>query len=144
MQWELWHYFYMQNASSNFLYTKSNSTTTLQSVEQISCKIKPDGRFKNILAADKAYTSRLIKQELQEAKVSLITPNKRNAIRRQIFTPEEKMALKDRVSVEHFFCRMKKFKKLKVRYERSIASFSTFFYLEASYITFELVRSILG
>ncbi len=83
------------------------------------------------MAADKAYTSRLIKQELRESKVSLITPNKRNAVRQQMFTREEKMALKDRVNVEHLFCRMKKFRKLKVRYERSIASFSNFFY-EAS------------
>jgi hypothetical protein len=35
------------------------------------------GVILQILTADKAYASRFIKQELQESKVSLITPNKR-------------------------------------------------------------------
>ena len=111
-----------------------DSTTTLQSVEEIGCKIKPDRRYKNIIAADKAYKSRANSEVLQESKISIITPNKRNQRHIQIFTPEEKMALKDRVNVEHYFCRMKKFKKLKVRYDRSITSFSNFIYLEASYM----------
>ena len=91
---------------------------------------------KNFLIGDTAYDNYKLKKLVEDLEFNkLVTPkNKRNTknqkiINKKKLTLYEKMLLSKRYGVEHIIGNFKSFKKIQLRYERYIKTYSNFIYL---------------
>ena len=74
------------------------------------------------MIGDKGYVSHAVAEALKKRGFKLLTPAKRNAIKRKR-TKKERDQLRRRHSIENFFCRLDKFKRLHVRRDKTIVAF---------------------
>ena len=114
---------------------RHDARTTILSVNAIECRIKLDRRFKNTIGADSAYVSRRTKTELKNQKIDLVAAKRRNMATIRL-TSLQRQALRQRIIVEHTFCHIKKFKRVKTRSEKNIASYASMQYFVAALRTF--------
>jgi len=106
---------------------KSDITTVEESVENIACRIKKDGRTVNILAGDKAYISKAISQRLRKRNIRMIAPPKSNS--RRVPSIADTIVLKNRCKIEHVFCRLDKFRRIHCRHEKKLSSYAALNFL---------------
>lgn len=83
------------------------------------------------LLADKGYTSEKIRIYAESNHYKIIVPAKKNSLHK---IPIDKQLYKHRIHVEHFFQKLKQFRRIPVRYDASIASFSSFVLMAFSVI----------
>jgi len=77
------------------------------------------------LLADKGYVSNNVKEKLKEQNYNFIYPNKKNMKENPTF---DKELYKKRIHVEHSFQKLKAFKRVQIRYDSFIISFSSFIF----------------
>lgn len=94
----------------------------------VKCKVV-GSRFKNCnLIGDGGYINSRVKKNLKnEDNVDLIYPYRKD--QKQINTCEEKILLKKRIVVEHFFAILKQYRRLRDRWDNKAKSFESFLYL---------------
>ena len=80
------------------------------------------------IVADKAYTSRRIRQHIKDEGALPVIPSKSNA-RNPI--PHDKKLYAMRNIVERFFCKMKDMRRLATRFEKSARNFLNMIYIFA-------------
>ena len=97
-------------------------TTTIQSVNEVECNVRKDGRYSNVLIGDKGYISTAVKEALRQRRICLLTPAKKNAKHKKRSTLE-RARLKRRHCIENLFCRLDKFKRLHLRQDRCVCCF---------------------
>jgi len=95
------------------------------------------------LIADAAYDSSILRNKVNELKLGrLISPiNKRNSktvINRNSLI--DKLKIKTRYKIEHMFSRFKKFKRLQLRYDKSIKSFKTSIFIISNIIIIDALK----
>jgi len=87
--------------------------------------IRHFNKHKFTLLADKGYVSRNLKEQLINFNCNLIYPPKRNMKQQTI----DKQLYKKRIYVEHAFQKLKQFKRISVRYDSNVETFTSFVYL---------------
>jgi transposase len=87
--------------------------------------IRHFNKHKFTLLADKGYVSRNLKEQLINFNCNLIYPPKRN-MKQQVI---DKQLYSKRIYVEHAFQKIKQFKRISVRYDSNIDTFTSFVYL---------------
>ena len=85
------------------------------------------------LLADKGYVSNNVKEKLKENNYNFIYPTKKNMKEDLTF---DKELYKKRIHVEHSFQKLKAFKRVQIRYDSFITSFSSFIFLAVSQIVY--------
>lgn len=123
---------------------KNDSKTTLDAVSGIACKIKPDGRFCNVLVADKGYICRAVADELAKQRVRLLTPFKKNSRVKKRITSRDRSLLSKRHCIENLFCRLDKFRRIHFRTDRHITTFRAFTLLAAILLTQDATQKLRG
>jgi transposase len=83
------------------------------------------------LAADKAYDSNAILQDLESAGIQAIIPSRANRLEQR---PSDEHLYASRNLVERFFCRIKQFRRVATRYDKLSERFSSFVAISASFI----------
>ena len=121
-----------------------DSLTTLPSIDAIGCKIKLDNRYKNTIGADSAYISKQTTQLLKARKIDLVASKRKNMRRSRPLTLLQRNALRKRVVVEHTFCHVKKFKRLKTRSEKRISFYEAMHQFIAALRTFRQLLHVDG
>lgn len=83
------------------------------------------------VVADKGYDSQSFADFVEQRKAQVIIPSRKNAI-----TPRkiDDNLYKDRNKVERFFNRMKHYRRIATRYDKTASSYLSFIYLAASMI----------
>lgn len=89
------------------------------------------------LLADKAYESKLVRQQLAVINYQIHIPKKKGAINNYIF---DKSIYKNRIFIEHTFQKIKVFRRLMLRYDSLIKNYSAFLYLAISNIIFNKIN----
>ena len=108
------------------------------SLQGLSCKIRHDRRFKVNLVGDKGYIINPTKKDdmLRTHKMKLVTPYRSNqTIQSEAKTPYDRLLLKQRYKVEHLFCRLDKFIRLRSRVDRYIDNYKAFNLIAMTSIT---------
>lgn len=91
-------------------------------------------KFKNVnLIADKGYINKNNKKMLNIEHINLIYPYRKNQNKQN--TENELDLLKKRIIIESFFCWLKKFRKIVLRYEKKIKHYKNFVILACIIIT---------
>jgi len=85
------------------------------------------------LLADKGYTSYSKKLLSKKFNYNLIVPPKSNMKQQKFYY---KKLYKKRIFVEHFFQKLKLFRRIMIRYDKLISSFETFTFMATSFIIF--------
>jgi hypothetical protein len=103
-------------------------------LDNLNILIKNDNN--NILLGDTAYDSSIIKQKLKQLKFGIIIThkNKRNAKNIKLLKSYKlnnisKKLLKKRIKVEHFFARLKQYKRICLRYDKYSINYLNYIYL---------------
>jgi putative transposase len=99
--------------------------TALQTVDAITCPLRINKRYKNIIVGDKGYVSKQLTAGMKLRGKSLLTPRKINMVKEKKHTKEQKRTLMRRHKVENFFIRLDKFKKIHCRHEKNLSSFKS-------------------
>lgn len=120
---------------------KQDVTTIVETVDNIACKIKEDGRTVITIAGDKAYTSKPASQVLSSKNIRLIAPLKANA-RKKFRKEEDANILKQRWKIEHVFCRLDKFRRIQTRHDKRLAAYAAFNYLAMAVIVDRKLMSL--
>lgn len=89
------------------------------------------GEKPHYVLADKAYDSDEIVAHLANAGVAVLIPPKSN---RKIHREYDKELYKERNVIERLFSRLKQFRKLATRYEKSKINFEALIYLACSFL----------
>lgn len=102
---------------------------------KFSGKIKTNKRYpKNMyFLADKAYESKKMRDNLSKYNYKVMIPAKKNAKTKYEF---DKTIYKKRNIVENTFSKIKTFRRVNIRYDKLLNSFSAFVYLGAALLTF--------
>ena len=106
---------------------KLTEFTLSSSIDGFSCN----------LIGDKGYIADAEKEILKSVRTNLLTPYRRNAVRNNYLSLEERKRLYKRHKIENVFCRMDKFRRIFYRFDRFISSFSCWHYLAMSIMTVE-------
>lgn len=108
--------------------SKSNVNDTLQvlpTIDNISVKVAHSKLY-----ADKGYISSTLSKQLKEDyKIILVVPRKKNQKNYTPLTDDDKSGLKMRNIVENFFAWFKSQRKVRLRYDAYISSYTQFSYL---------------
>ena len=92
-------------------------------------RTKDDGVEFEALMADRAYDSNALRDELEERGAVAVIPPKSNRIEAIEYDVE---MYKWRHLVENFFCNLKRFRRLAMRFEKTDASYAAMIYLVSS------------
>lgn len=86
------------------------------------------------LVGDKGYINPIAKDNLKTRKIKLIHPYRNNQNKKN--TKSEKLLLKKRHIVENFFCWLKKYRKVTLRYDSKSKNYLAFVYFASLCIAF--------
>ena len=86
------------------------------------------------MLADKGYESKHIRKLLKLKRYTIYIPKKRGSRSNYAF---DRRMYKLRVKIEHFFARLKLFRRVMVRYDSLLETYSGFVHLALVYIIFE-------
>ena len=96
---------------------------------------------KNIkIIADKAYSSKKNYELLERNNISHIIPPKKNMKLYNTYKYDKNL-YKVRIKIEHIFARLKAYKRINIRYDKKIKSFTSFVYIALSIIAINIVNS---
>ena len=124
----------------NYSFTGGNINDS-KLTEPLSKKLieinKKDSRRTINLVGDKGYVNYNLQKKLQKGKINLYTPLKKNNKK----IKDKKSYMKkynkfNRISIENVFCRLDKYKRIQLRYERKILSLEGFHLLAFIQIIF--------
>lgn len=101
----------------------STQTEILTDKLPILCK---DKRVPHYLIGDKGYINNKTYETLKQKKILLIVPKKKNTKHHPKYSFYQKIKLRDRYKVEHFFNRLDNFKRIILRYDRKFKIFESF------------------
>lgn len=121
---------------STFYPANNHDITTIDStLAALHHDILPDKRYLHTLVADLGYLSNNQRKEyLRDTyRISLLTPYRKNQNKRN--KRHEKKLLNKRVVIEHLFCRLDSFKRLKLREDGLLRNYSGLNYLAMALIT---------
>jgi hypothetical protein len=90
------------------------------------------------LLADKGYVSNNVKEKLKDSNYNFIYPSKKNMKEDSTF---DKKLYNKRIHVEHSFQKLKAFKRVQIRYDSFITSFSSFIFLAVSQIIYRRLNN---
>jgi putative transposase len=110
---------------------RNDATTTIETVDAIVCKVKKDNRYLTHIVGDKGYISHATMATLLERKYRLLTPARTNQ-RNRHRTPVQAKQLHNRHKIENVFARLDKFRRIHVRNDRLISSYSAMNYIAMS------------
>ena len=123
--------------SSKFYPANIHDTKTIESsIDNIKCSIRKNNRLHNYLIGDKGYiinkTNRI--KLNNKYKINLITPHIKNQQDklRKYFNNK----LKTRYKIEHVFCSLDKFERLRFRYDRYLKFYESFHFFALISITY--------
>ena len=83
------------------------------------------------LIADRAYDSNALRDELQERGATAVIPPRSNRVEEIAYDAE---MYKWRHLVENFFCNLKRFRRLAMRYEKTDVSFAAMLHVVSSHL----------
>lgn len=83
------------------------------------------------LIADKAYDSDALRNQLQKRDVTVVIPPRANRLKKIAYDRE---MYKWRHLVENFFCRLKHFRRLATRFEKTDVSYGAMIHAVSSYL----------
>ena len=114
----------------NYAFTGGNVNDS-KMTEPLSKKLikinKKDNRRIINLVGDKGYVNYKLQEKLQKEKVNLYTPLKKNNKKIKNKDAYMKQYNKfNRISIENMFCRLDKFKRIQLRYEKKIINLEGF------------------
>ncbi len=81
--------------------------------------------------ADRGYDANSLIDALQEAKVNIVIPAKKSRLEPR---PIDENLYKDRNKVERYFNKLKQYRRVATRYEKTASSFAGFVYLASAMI----------
>jgi putative transposase len=87
-----------------------------------------EGLKAGAVLADKAYDVDHLTEKIQQQDAHVVTPSKQN---RKIKRPRDEHRYKERNVVEHFFNKLKHFRRVATRYDKLLANFMGFVKLAA-------------
>lgn len=90
-----------------------------------------DGLTFDALMADKAFDADHLRQTLHERGATAVIPAKRN---RKINIPDDKEAYKWRHLIENYFCKIKEFRGIATRYDKTDISYEATWNIAATII----------
>ena len=90
------------------------------------------------LLADKGYVSNSTKEKLKDCNYNFVYPPKKNMKDDLTF---DKELYRKRIHVEHSFQKLKTFKRIQIRYDSFITSFSSFIFLATSQIIYKKLNN---
>jgi putative transposase len=90
-----------------------------------------EGLKAGAVLADKAYDVDHLTEKIQQQDAHVVTPSKQN---RKIKRPRDEHRYKERNVVEHFFNKLKHFRRVATRYDKLLANFMGFVKLAATAI----------
>lgn len=93
------------------------------------------------IVADKAYSSKSNYQYLNDKNISHIIPPRKNMTIYGTYKYSS-IEYKKRIKIEHIFSKLKNYKRLIIRYDKFIPSFSSFTYLAFSLIMIKMINNI--
>lgn len=123
--------------SATFYQANNHDASTIESsLEAIPFKIHRNKKYHSILVGDKGYISKKEKKDhlKNTYRITLVTPFRKN--QKGSLSSKESSFLKDRFKIEHLFCRLDKFARLRFRYERHIDTYKALNFIAMSSITF--------
>ncbi len=94
-------------------------------------QIRPRIKGKLVLLADKGYVSFKHRESLQKENIQLMAMKKKNMKSFGIF---DKNTYKKRIFVEHYFQKLKRFKRVQIRYDSSAINYFSFVFLASCII----------
>lgn len=103
----------------------SDSTQTEILVNKLP-KLTYDNRKHYCLVGDKGYINRETFKNLKQKKTTLIVPRRKNTKNHPKYSYYKKIKLNKRISVEHFFNIIDKYKRIILRFEKKIKYFESF------------------
>ena len=83
------------------------------------------------LLADRGYDADFLVSSLISAGIEVVIPSKKNRLEERII---DKNLYKDRNKVERFFNKLKQYRRVATRYEKTATSFAGFVYLASAMI----------
>ena len=83
------------------------------------------------LIADKAFDIHAIADELHQRGAKIVIPQRKNRLNKR---PFDLHTFKSRHLIENFFCKLKEFKRIAMRSEKTDAAFTAMIYLTAAVI----------
>ena len=113
------------NLPIDILFAGGNKNDLKLLLRQLKRKVTKKYLKNQFLLADKGYRSRPVQLQLLQNRIYILTP-KQNS-----FYPnaEYKTIYKNRVYVEHFFGKIKNYRRIAFNYERTVKNFRSFVYL---------------
>jgi putative transposase len=126
---------------SFFPANQQDITTVVETVDNIACKTKRDGRTVLTIAGDKAYTSKHVSKVLISKNIRMVAPLKTNA-RKKFHKDEDMNILRNRWKIEHVFCRLDKFRRIQTRHDKRLAAYAAFNYLAMAVIVDRKLTSL--
>ena len=91
------------------------------------CAVRISSRCWINLVGDKGYVNYKLQEKLQKEKVNLYTPLKKNNKKiKNKYAYMKKYNKFNRISIENMFCRLDKFKRIQLRYEKKIINLEGF------------------
>ncbi len=85
----------------------------------------------NAVLADRGYDADSLISLLQKAAIEVVIPSKKNRLKQRVI---DKNLYKDRNKVERFFHKLKAYRRVATRYEKTATSFAGFVYLASAMI----------
>ncbi len=85
----------------------------------------------NAVLADRGYDADSLISLLQKAVIEVVIPSKKNRLKQRVI---DKNLYKDRNKVERFFNKLKAYRRVATRYEKTATSFAGFVYLASAMI----------
>lgn len=120
----------------SYTFTKGNisdssQTEILVNKLPILCK---DKRISHYLVGDKGYINKDTRIKLKQKKIFLVVPKRKNMKNSQNYSYYQKIKLRDRYKVEHFFNYLDKFRRIILRYDRKFKLFESFNLIAFSFL----------
>ena len=101
-------------------------------------KIKKYKKYDKYILADKGYESKNVRYVLSNENYIVYIPTK---IHSKIIYPFNKILYKQRIKIEHFFARLKLFRRINVRYESKLINYYGFLFMALCYIILEKITN---
>jgi transposase len=128
---------YDKGSKADISFTKENINKTLIKIN--TKKYMNNNKFKQILLADKGYTSKQLKEDLNKEGYIIIVPPKKNS--KNIFEIKDKIIYKKRMKIEQIFSRLKQSRRIDTRYERKTINYISFVYASLIKIVSNIIKA---
>lgn len=110
----------------------SDSTQTEILVNKLP-KLTHDDRKHFCLIGDKGYINKKTYDNLKQKKITLIVPKRKNTKNHPKYSYYKKIKLNKRISVEHFFNNIDRYRRILLRFDKKIKHFESFNLIVFSY-----------